>query len=110
MRHEALVAQLARWLIEGDASAFKQDDPVGVLEGESDVVHGEDLGLVPLGQGPQDIAGLHAVEGRHWLVAKYYYCPIIRGERRPLRITLAEWRTLAKSDSACTTVVMARSG
>jgi radical SAM protein with 4Fe4S-binding SPASM domain len=37
------------------------------------------------------------------------YCPIIRGERRPLRITLAEGRTLAKSDSACTTVVMARS-
>jgi len=37
------------------------------------------------------------------------YCPIIRGERRPLQITLAEGRTLAKSDSACTTVVMARS-
>ena len=37
------------------------------------------------------------------------YCPVIRGERRPLRITLAEGRTLAKSDSACTTVVMARS-
>jgi radical SAM protein with 4Fe4S-binding SPASM domain len=37
------------------------------------------------------------------------YCPIIRGERRPLRITLAEGRTLAKADSACTTVVMARS-
>src|SRR5262252_1086470 len=37
------------------------------------------------------------------------YCPIIRGERRQLRIKLAEGRTLAKSDSACTTVVMARS-
>ena len=37
------------------------------------------------------------------------YCPIIRGERRPLRIRLAEGRTLAKSDSACTTVVVARS-
>jgi hypothetical protein len=36
------------------------------------------------------------------------YCPVIRGERRPLEITLAEGRTLAKSDSACTTVVMAR--
>ncbi len=36
------------------------------------------------------------------------YCPIVRGERRLLRITLAEGRTLAKSDSACTTVVMAR--
>lgn len=38
------------------------------------------------------------------------YCPIIRGERRPFEITLAEGRTLAKSDSACTTVVMARTG
>jgi radical SAM protein with 4Fe4S-binding SPASM domain len=37
------------------------------------------------------------------------YYPIIRGECRPLRITLAEGRTLAKSDSACTTVVVARS-
>ena len=37
------------------------------------------------------------------------YCPVIRGERRLLRVTLAEGRTLAKSDSACTTVVMARS-
>jgi len=37
------------------------------------------------------------------------YCPIIRGERRSLPITLAAGRTLAKSDSACTTVVMARS-
>jgi radical SAM protein with 4Fe4S-binding SPASM domain len=36
------------------------------------------------------------------------YCPVIRGERRPLEITLAEGRTLAKSDSACTTVVMGR--
>jgi radical SAM protein with 4Fe4S-binding SPASM domain len=37
------------------------------------------------------------------------YCPIVRGERRPLRVALAEGRALAKSDSACTTVVMARS-
>ena len=36
------------------------------------------------------------------------YCPIIRGERQPLAIRLAEGRALAKSDSACTTVVMAR--
>jgi radical SAM protein with 4Fe4S-binding SPASM domain len=37
------------------------------------------------------------------------YCPVIRGEHRALRITLAQGRRLAKSDSACTTVVMARS-
>jgi len=36
------------------------------------------------------------------------YCPVIRGERRALGIRLAEGRPLAKSDSACTTVVMAR--
>ena len=36
------------------------------------------------------------------------YCPVVRGERRPLPIRLAEGRTLAKSDSACTTVVIAR--
>ena len=36
------------------------------------------------------------------------YCPVMRGEHRALRITLAEGRALAKSDSACTTVVMAR--
>jgi len=37
------------------------------------------------------------------------YCPVIRGERRALQIILAQGRQLAKSDSACTTVVMARS-
>ena len=37
------------------------------------------------------------------------YCPLTRGERQPLRITFAEGRALAKSDSACTTVVVARS-
>jgi radical SAM protein with 4Fe4S-binding SPASM domain len=36
------------------------------------------------------------------------YCPIVRGDERALRIRLAAGRTLAKSDSACTTVVMAR--
>ena len=36
------------------------------------------------------------------------YCPIVRAEWRPLRIRLAQGRSLAKSDSACTTVVIAR--
>jgi radical SAM protein with 4Fe4S-binding SPASM domain len=36
------------------------------------------------------------------------YCPIVRGEERRLVIREASGRTLAKSDSACTTVVMAR--
>ena len=36
------------------------------------------------------------------------YCPVIRGEKRPLTLHMAEGRTLAKSDSACTTVVIAR--
>jgi radical SAM protein with 4Fe4S-binding SPASM domain len=36
------------------------------------------------------------------------YCPVMRGERRRLTLHMAQGRTLAKSDSACTTVVMAR--
>lgn len=36
------------------------------------------------------------------------YCPIMRGEVRTLRIRQAGGRALAKSDSACTTVVIAR--
>ena len=36
------------------------------------------------------------------------YCPVVRGEERPLNIRLAEGRPLAKSDSACTTVVIGR--
>jgi len=38
------------------------------------------------------------------------YCPVLRGDGQRLRVTLAAERTLAKSDSACTTVVMARTG
>jgi len=36
------------------------------------------------------------------------YCPIIKGDNRQLSVRFAEGRTLAKSDSACTTVVIAR--
>ena len=36
------------------------------------------------------------------------YCPVIRGEKPVLRVRMADGRTLAKSDSACTTVVIAR--
>jgi radical SAM protein with 4Fe4S-binding SPASM domain len=36
------------------------------------------------------------------------YCPVARAERITLRVRLAEGRRLAKSDSACTTVVIAR--
>lgn len=36
------------------------------------------------------------------------YCPIIRGETRPLAITRAETRDLPKLESACTTIVQAR--
>jgi radical SAM protein with 4Fe4S-binding SPASM domain len=37
-----------------------------------------------------------------------YYCPIIRGERRPLQIRMAANRDLPKLNSSCTTVVIAR--
>ena len=81
MRQQALVAEAARWLVEDDAPAFKQDDPVGVLEGQPEVVHGEDLGFVPLGQDTQDIARLHTVEGRHRLIAKDDRPPVENGAR-----------------------------
>jgi radical SAM protein with 4Fe4S-binding SPASM domain len=37
------------------------------------------------------------------------YCPIVRGETRPLKIQMAPTRDMPKLDSACTTIVMARS-
>jgi radical SAM protein with 4Fe4S-binding SPASM domain len=36
------------------------------------------------------------------------YCPVMRGDKRRLNLQMAEGRALAKSDSACTTVVIAR--
>jgi radical SAM protein with 4Fe4S-binding SPASM domain len=36
------------------------------------------------------------------------YCPVVKGEQQPLTISMAQGRSLAKSDSACTTVVTAR--
>ncbi len=37
-----------------------------------------------------------------------FYCPIIRGERRSLKIRMAATRDLPKVSSSCTTVVLAR--
>jgi radical SAM protein with 4Fe4S-binding SPASM domain len=36
------------------------------------------------------------------------YCPLVRGELRRLDVRMASARDLPKSDSACTTIVMAR--
>jgi radical SAM protein with 4Fe4S-binding SPASM domain len=36
------------------------------------------------------------------------YCPVVRGERRALKIRMATSRELPKLESACTTIVMAR--
>lgn len=36
------------------------------------------------------------------------YCPIVRGEQRPLTIRMIETREMPKLESACTTIVMAR--
>lgn len=38
-----------------------------------------------------------------------YYCPIVRGERRSLRVRMAATRDLPKLSSSCTTIVIARS-
>jgi len=37
-----------------------------------------------------------------------YYCPLVRGERRRLKIKMADARDLPKLGSACTTIVIAR--
>jgi radical SAM protein with 4Fe4S-binding SPASM domain len=37
-----------------------------------------------------------------------YYCPIVRGERRTLKVRMAAARDLPKLSSSCTTVVIAR--
>ncbi len=37
-----------------------------------------------------------------------HYCPIVRGETKPLAIQMAPARELPKGESACTTIVMAR--
>jgi radical SAM protein with 4Fe4S-binding SPASM domain len=37
-----------------------------------------------------------------------YYCPIVRGDNRKLDITMAAARDLPKTESACTTIVIAR--
>jgi radical SAM protein with 4Fe4S-binding SPASM domain len=44
----------------------------------------------------------------HELAKPDYYCPIVRGELKPLTVTMAPHRDLPKSESACTTIVMAR--
>ncbi len=44
----------------------------------------------------------------HELANPDFYCPIVRGESRPLHVTMAPHRDLPKSESACTTIVMAR--
>ncbi|HEY7548870.1 MAG TPA: radical SAM protein, partial [Hyphomicrobiaceae bacterium] len=36
------------------------------------------------------------------------YCPVVRGERRPLAIRQADAREMPKLESACTTIVIAR--
>ena len=37
-----------------------------------------------------------------------FYCPIVRGESKPLNVRIAPPRDLPKSESACTTIVIAR--
>ncbi len=44
----------------------------------------------------------------HELAKPDFYCPIVRGESKPLRVTMAPHRDLPKSESACTTIVIAR--
>lgn len=45
---------------------------------------------------------------QHALAQPDHYCPIIRGERRQLKLQMAAERDLPKLSSSCTTVVIAR--
>jgi radical SAM protein with 4Fe4S-binding SPASM domain len=45
---------------------------------------------------------------QHELAKPDVYCPIVRGESKPLLVTMAPHRDLPKGESACTTIVMAR--
>ena len=51
-------------------------------------------------------AGRRRLQGA--LLEPDYYCPIVRGERRSLRVRTAAARDLPKVSSSCTTVVIAR--
>jgi len=51
-------------------------------------------------------AGRRRLQGR--LLEPDCYCPIVRGERRSLRVRMAATRDLPKLRSSCTTVVIAR--
>lgn len=42
------------------------------------------------------------------LASPDFYCPIVRGESKPLQVTMAPHREMPKSESACTTIVIAR--
>lgn len=44
----------------------------------------------------------------HTLASPDFYCPVVRGESRPLQVTMAPHREMPKSESACTTIVIAR--
>jgi radical SAM protein with 4Fe4S-binding SPASM domain len=51
-------------------------------------------------------AGRRRLQGS--LLEPDYYCPIVRGEHRTLRVRLAATRDLPKLSSSCTTVVISR--
>ena len=51
-------------------------------------------------------AGRRRLQGA--LLEPDHYCPIVRGERRPLQVRMAATRDLPKLASSCTTVVIAR--
>src|SRR5579862_8656399 len=79
MGQKAIVAESARRLVADDTAAFHQDDPVGVLESQSNVMQGKDVGLMLLRQDTQDIASLNAVEGRYRLITDNNRSPIQKG-------------------------------
>lgn len=95
-----------------------EGDPLRLLvELGSEIIHTkpfEEARLLP--EACRNCAHVDACHGgcagrrqlQHELAKPDVYCPIVRGETKPLAVTMAPHRDLPKGESACTTIVMAR--
>ena len=67
------------------------------------------------GENRRDMLGVEQVDDALWSARLLDaidrpdpYCPVVRGEPRPLKVRMAASRELPKLESACTTIVTAR--
>jgi radical SAM protein with 4Fe4S-binding SPASM domain len=88
-----------------------------LVEARTDILNAEDFAaarsLPSLCQGCDFVEACRGgCAGRRRLIGRLHdpdpYCPVVRGGRPELAVQFANGRSLAKSDSACTTVVIGR--